>query len=210
MERASNTVSALMTLTTRETRHTARTSTLQTFRAPIVWRPSDGMHGRPIHGKDCDLSRTIRIDRQERASNTVSALVPLTTRETRHTARTNTQQTFRLSDGTYSRPIHGKDCALSQTIRVDRQERASYTVSALVPLTTRETCHTARTYTQQTFRASIVWRPSDGTHSRPIHGKDCALSRTIRVDRQERASNTVLALMPLTTREMRHTARTYT
>jgi hypothetical protein len=41
MERASNTVSPLMTLTTRETHHTARTSTLQTFRAPTVGRPSD-------------------------------------------------------------------------------------------------------------------------------------------------------------------------
>ena len=52
-----------------------------------------------------------------------------------------------------------------------------------MPLTTHETRHTARTYTQQTFRTTIVvWRPSDGTHnSRPIlHGKDYALSRTIR------------------------------
>ena len=77
-----------------------------------------------------------------------------------------------------------------------------------MPLTTHETRHTARTYTQQTFRTTIVWRPSDGTHnSRPIlHGKDYALSRTIRDDRQERASNTVSALMPLMTLETRHTA----
>jgi hypothetical protein len=42
-----------------------------------------------------------------------------------------------------------------------------------MPRTTREMRHTARTYTQQTFRATIVWRQSDGTHSRLIHGKDC-------------------------------------
>ena len=72
------------------------------------------------------------------------------------------------------------DCDLSRTIRVDRQERASNTVPALMLLTTRETRHIARTSTLQTFRATTVWRPSDGTHSRPINGKDFALSRAIR------------------------------
>ncbi len=149
------------------------------------------------------------------SSNTVSARMPLTTRETRHTARTSTLQTFRTppivwhpSDGSHSRPIlHGNKGLRSISIDM---ERASNTVSALMTLTTRETRHTARTSTLQTFRAPIVWRPSNGTYSCPIHGKDCDLSRTIRIDRQERESNAVSALMPLTTRETRHTTRTST
>ena len=29
----------------------------------IMWRPSDEMHRRPIHGKDCALPRTTRVNR---------------------------------------------------------------------------------------------------------------------------------------------------
>ena len=43
----------------------------------------------------------------------------------------------------------------------------SVTVSASMPLTTRKTCHTAGTSAYQTFRVTVVRRPSDGTYSRP-------------------------------------------
>ena len=36
-----------------------------------------------------------------------------------------------------------------------------------MPLTTRETCHTAETSAYQTFRVTVERRPSDGTYGRP-------------------------------------------
>jgi hypothetical protein len=151
------------------------------------------------------LGQSASID-MERSSNTVSAWTPYTTRETRQTARTRIEHgvvgpdaandtgdaphcpNIYVTGMTVSRPSDGTHSWERTSLYLGQSGRptwgcSSNTVSARMPLTTRETRHTARTSTLQTFRAPIVWRPSDGTHSRPIHGKDCDLSRTMRVDR---------------------------
>ena len=71
--------------------------------------------------------------------------------------------------------LHGLDFALSRTIR--SIDMGLHGVSLGAAYDTGDAPHRPNV---TSVPREIVWRPSDRTHSRPIHGKDFALSRTIR------------------------------